>query len=54
MRVMLVVTSTTRKAIIVLLSQLIVPVSSFLINFGVSAILRFLFLSQTLGSIVEN
>ena len=51
----LVVTSTLRTAIIAfLLSLLIVPVSTFPINFGVSAILRLLFLSQTLCSIVET
>ena len=55
MCVMLVVTSTARMATIVfLLSLLIVPVSTFPIIFGVSAILRFLFFSQTLCSIAKT
>ena len=54
MWVMLVVTSTSRTAIVVfLLSLLIVSVSTFPIIFGVSAILRFFFLSQTLCCIVK-
>ena len=53
--VMLVVTSTSWTAIIAFLHSLyIVLVSTFPIISGVSAILRFLFLSQTLCSIAET
>ena len=48
------VTSTPRMVIIVFLLLLIVLVSTFPIIFGGSAILRFLFLSQTLCSIAET
>ena len=55
MQVMLVVTSTARATIIVfLLSLLLVLVYTFPIIFGVSAILRCLFFSQTLRSNAET